>query len=92
MAREGGEGEGEGVGGNGAAGEAEHFDDDDEFEELYGDTPPAPHPVTETPAADPGAAAESEDVEIEVMAAHDRDVHANGVLVEGEPRAAHAVC
>jgi hypothetical protein len=77
------EGHGEGVEVTEAQADAEQFDDDDEFEELYGDAPPAPHPVAEMPAADPAAEAEGEDVEVEVMAAHDGDAHANGDVAEG---------
>ena len=78
------DGQGESAELNGAhPADAEHFDDNDEFEELYGDAPPAPHPVAEMPAADPDAAADGEDVEVEAMAAHDGDAHANGDVAEG---------
>ena len=85
-AGEGGEGEGDGGEGyqglNGAtAAGAEHFDDDDDFGELYSDTPQMLG--SEQPAADPVAMDDGdEEVEVEVMAAHDGD--ANGDVAEGE--------
>lgn len=79
---EGADGEGDnGVQGNGAPEEPEHFADDDDFDELYGD---AQQLGTEVPAADPDGMDEGdEDVEVEVMAAHDDDARANGAVAEG---------
>ena len=81
---EGGDGGGDdGVQGNGAPADAEHFADDDDFDELYGDTQQQQQLLaTEVPAADADPEGD-DDVEVEVMAARDDDARANGAVAEG---------